>query len=160
MKKRETDVEKERLRLAGLCARSEQCEYDIRTKLDRTTLSPSQKQEIITFLKENKFIDNARFAGSFTRDKINFSKWGKNKIRFHLFQKRIPSYIIASALDDIDEESYFEVALSLVKAKERQFDLKSADGISKLYRSMMTRGFSGDIIKKALNKAKTENPEE
>lgn len=158
--KRETDIEKERLRLAGLCARSEQCEHDIRTKLDKTSLSSNQKEDILTFLKDNKFIDDTRFAGSFVRDKLKFSKWGKRKIRFYLFQKHISASVIDRAIDDIDDMEYFKVAFDLIESKCRHLDINSHDDVAKLYRSMMTRGFSGDIIKKALFKLQTDNKTE
>lgn len=160
IRKKETDINKERLRLAGLCARSEQCEHDIRTKLDKTTLTSSQKEEIIMFLKENKFIDDSRFAGSFVRDKLKFSKWGKRKIRFYLFQKHISASVINMAIDEIDESEYFKVAFDLIKSKCLHLDIQSRDDIAKLYRSMMTRGFSGDTIKKAIIKLQTDKREE
>ena len=51
-----------KLRMADLCARSEQCEADIRQKLYRLGLSSVEVQQIITQLIDEKFIDNARFA--------------------------------------------------------------------------------------------------
>lgn len=157
--KKETTVEKERLRMAGLCARSEQCEYDIRTKLNRTSLPYSGQEEVISFLKENRFIDERRFAGSFVRDKIKFAKWGKAKIKYHLMHKRISSSVITEALDEIDESTYMEVAVSLVRTKIRQLDLNSREDVARLYRSMMTRGFSPAIIKMSLQTIRNQDSE-
>lgn len=159
IKKKETSVEKERLRMAGLCARSEQCEYDIRTKLNKTSLSGEQMDEIITYLKNNRFIDEKRYTESFVRDKIKFAKWGKIKIRYNLTQKRISSPVITDALDSVDEDIYMDVALNLVKSKIRQLDLNTKEDMAKLYRSMMNRGYSYDIIKRALQTIRNQESE-
>lgn len=155
--KRETSFDKERLRLAGLCAKSEQCEFDIRKKLERTSLSVSEKNEIIDFLKSNRFIDHQRYSGSFIRDKIRFAKWGKLKIRYHLLSKRIKSEIFMPILEEIDEEEYLATAYSLLESKSRGLNLNKIEDVAKLYRSMSTRGFETSVIKKAMNKLKSQN---
>ena len=75
--------------MADLCARSEQCEADIRQKLYRLGLSSGEVQQIVSQLIDEKFIDNARFARSFARDKCRFSCWGRHKIRLALAAKRL-----------------------------------------------------------------------
>lgn len=157
--KKETTYEKEKLRMAGLCARSEQCEFDIRAKLDKTSLSSAYKNQLISFLRENKFIDDHRFAGSFTRDKVKFAKWGKAKIKYYLINKRLPSSIIKEALEEVDEEEYLNIATSLIKSKLRSLDINSREDMAKLYRAMATRGFSSNVIKQALLKIRQEETE-
>ena len=48
--------------MASLCARSEQCEYDVRQKLFKLGLPPHDINETIEYLVSNKFISNDRFA--------------------------------------------------------------------------------------------------
>ena len=136
--------------MAGLCAKSEQCEFDIRTKLNRTTLSTSDKNEIINFLLDNKFIDHTRFCGSFIRDKIRFSKWGRLKIKYHLASKRIPTSVFIPLLDEIDEELYMESALSILASKSKGLDLRKREDVAKLYRLLSSRGFESAVITKAI----------
>ena len=49
-------------RLASLCARSEQCEADIAQKIYRSGLSREEGNEILSKLREGRFIDDSRFA--------------------------------------------------------------------------------------------------
>ena len=53
-----------KLKMADLCARSEQCEYDIREKLRRKMLPIADIDRIICFLIENRFIDDLRNPSS------------------------------------------------------------------------------------------------
>ncbi len=144
--KKPSSFEKEKLRFAGLCAKSEQCEFDIRTKLNRTTLSTAEKNEIVDFLIDNKFIDATRYCGCFIRDKIKFSRWGRLKIRYHLASKRIPSSVYLPLLDEIDEDQYMESALEVLKSKSKGLNLKNREDVVKLYRLLSSRGFESSVI--------------
>lgn len=152
--KRQTSYDKEKLRLAGLCARSEQCEYDIRIKLERTSLSTDEKNKIVYFLKSNKFIDHNRYAGSFIRDKLKFAKWGRLKIRYHLLAKRIPAEVFVPILEEIDEDEYINTACALLESKSKGLNLQKMEDVAKLYRSLSSRGFETSVIKKALSRLK------
>ncbi len=150
--KRPVTPDAARLRMADLCARSEQCEYDIRTKLIRLGLNPSQIDSIISFLKENRFLDNTRFAVSFARDKCRFSSWGKNKIKMGLMMKRLPKADIEAGLREIDEKDYLDALRRVTLAKGRQLDLlgeNSREERMKLYRHILSRGFESPLATKA-----------
>lgn len=135
-----------KLRLAGLCARSEQSEFDIIQKLRKYEISITDKKEIFIYLRKNKFIDNARFARSFARDKIVFSHWGKNKIKLYLRQKKIDASLITQALETIDPEEYNQSLLKIATAKARTLDLTTYDDRLKLYRHLLSRGFESPLI--------------
>ena len=150
MPKRPPSAEAVRLRLAGLCARSEQCEYDLRAKISRAGLSLEEADDIIGMLRENKFIDDARFAGAFARDKARFAGWGPARIRQALMLKRIPSAIIAEAVDALEDTDLSESLMRAARAKARSLDLADKNDLMKLCRHLMSRGFSYDDFKKAL----------
>ncbi len=149
-----------RLRMADLCARSEQCEYDIRQKLYKAGLSSAATAEIINYLTENKFIDNSRFARSFARDKCRFSSWGKYKIRMALAAKRISSADIAEGLAAIEEKDYLQALRRTAEAKARTLELfgeEARENRMKLYRHVMARGFepnlASEMVKKIIREA-------
>lgn len=142
-----------KIRMADLCARSEQCEADIRQKLYRLGLSSGDVQKIIVELTEERFIDNARFARSFARDKCRFSSWGRNKIRLALAAKRITSGDITQGLEAIEEKDYLEALRRVTYAKGRGLDLFGPDGREnriKLFRHILSRGFETDLATKAI----------
>lgn len=134
-----------RLRMAGLCARSEQCESDIRAKILRAGLTPEECRGILEFLKREKFIDDARFARAYVRDKVKFAGWGRNKIRMGLRAKGICGTSASEALQAIDSTAYREAALKAARSKSRNLNLHTREDNMKLYRHMLSRGFESPI---------------
>ena len=149
--KKPADPEALLKRMAGLCARSEQCTFDIATKLYKAGLSRDKREEIIEYLTANRYLDDARFARSFASYKVRFSAWGKRKIRMALAAKRISSDLIADALDAIDETDYAAALSRVIEAKKKDMDLTDREQRAKLYRSLLSRGFESDIISKSLS---------
>lgn len=142
-----------RLRMADLCARSEQCEADIRQKLYRLGLSSAEVQATVSSLIEDRFIDNARFARSFARDKCRFSAWGRNKIRLALAAKRISAQDIAQGLEAIDRKDYLDALKRTAMAKARTLDLKGENAYEnklKLFRHILSRGFESELASKII----------
>lgn len=134
-----------RLRMAGLCARSEQCESDIRAKILRAGLTETDCLGILDFLKRERFIDDARFARAYVRDKVKFAGWGGNKIRMGLNAKRIRSDIVSEALGAIDYTEYREAALNAARSKSRNLNLRTREDNMKLYRYLLSRGYESSI---------------
>lgn len=150
-RKKPADTEKLRLKMADLCARSEQCEYDIREKLRRNLLQSSVVDEIISFLLERHFIDNKRYARSFANDKVRFAGWGRNKIRQALRLKRIPSDFIDNAIENIDEKEYNQSLLRIAQNKAKSLDIDIYQDKIKLYRHLLSRGFESAKISKVIS---------
>lgn len=155
--KQPLDPDKALSRLAGLCARSEQCEYDLRQKLLRWNVSRPRHDEIISWLIDHKFLDDARFANAYCRDKFRFNHWGKIKIRIMLKSKRISDDVIEQAIHSIDSEEYARQLDALVKAQARQFNLADYNDKNKLMRRLAARGFSLSEISAALNRYSQRN---
>lgn len=137
-------------RMAGLCAKSEQCTFDINTKLYRAGLPKDKREEIIEYLTANRYLDDARFARAFASYKVRFSAWGKRKIRMALAAKRVASDLIADALDAVDDDDYQSAIRRVIEAKKREMDLTDREERAKLYRQLMARGFESDIISRNL----------
>lgn len=148
IRKRPVAPEAARLKMADLCARSEQCEWDIRQKLRKQGLNGADIEKILDFLIENKFIDDYRFARSFTNDKVRFSAWGRNKIRQALSLKRIPRSAITEALKEIDEKEYIKALQRAGISKAKNLNLYNYEDKAKLYRYLMSRGFESSLIYK------------
>lgn len=140
-------------RMADLCARSEQCRYDVARKLSVMGLTGCQVEEILTYLKDNRFVDDARYAGSFARDKCRFSGWGRYKIRVALMAKHIPAGIISDALESIDQQDYTSALRRVAESKARSLDLwgeERRENRMKLYRHILSRGFESDAAQKII----------
>ncbi len=145
-----------RLKMADLCARAEHCEHEIREKLFKQGLSSSDIDRLIDFLIENRFIDNSRYAAGFARDKVRFSRWGRNKVRQALALKRIPSATIREALEEIGEDDYLEALHRAAIAKARGLSLDDYDDRAKLYRHLLSRGFESALISSEIVRLRKE----
>jgi len=88
------------------CAYQERCYKEVEEKLYSFSINPSEKDEILTYLIENNFINEERFAQSFVRGKHNYKFWGKNRIVNELKFRNISSRNIQTALKEIPAATY------------------------------------------------------
>ena len=134
-------------KMAKYCAYQERCVKDVRDKLKTFDILQEERDKILDYLLDNRFVNDERFAKSFVRGKINQSGWGINKIRFHLVQKGIAKEIIDEALGQTDEEVYRQRLIDILKAKaksvkaETEFEKKR-----KLAAYAMQKGFEGSLV--------------
>ncbi len=134
-------------KMAKYCAYQERCVKDVREKLKTFDIAQEDKDEILDYLLDNRFVNDERFARSFVRGKVNQSGWGLNKIRFHLVQKGIDKDIIDEALGQTDEEVYRQRLVDILKAKAKtvkagtDFERKR-----KLAAYAMQKGFEGGLV--------------
>lgn len=140
-KKKPVTPDAARLRLADLCARSEQCESDLLRKLYLWGIERTESESIISDLYEGNFLNEKRFAKAFARDKVRFSGWGLRKIRLALIQKRISHEMIEDALEEIDPADIKDALRRSASAKARTLDLDDREGRASLYRHLLSRGF-------------------
>lgn len=134
--------------MEALCARSEQCSYDIMTKLLRTGLSRDDIDRVMQSLTDKRFVDDVRFAAAYVRDKYRFARWGRRKIAMALRAKRIDSGTVGRALDEaVDQDEYVAVLRDLMRAKARTItEGNSYEGRTKLFRFAASRGYETDLI--------------
>lgn len=150
----QTDYQSALQRAAELCSRQEQCSSHILSKLREWNVNEQDAEKIILVLYDEKFLDDARYAGFFAKDKFRFNKWGRIKIAHMLRQKKIGETDIDQALAQIDDADYFTACLELVRNKsaalkeKNQFIRKG-----KIFRFAAGRGFEPDLIHRALNLA-------
>ena len=148
--KKPADPEALLKRMAGLCARSEQCTFDISLKLYKAGLPKEKREGIIDYLTANRYLDDARYARSFASYKVRFSGWGRHKIRMALMAKRIPSDLIAAAFEAIDEEEYAEALKRVVESRKKDLDVSDREQRARLYRHLLSRGFESQLISRML----------
>lgn len=147
------EYEKLLARAAKLCSTSEKCSHDVRNKLTTWGLDEQQAEKAIARLVEQKFIDDARFASYFVKDKLKFNKWGRIKIGYALRQKELPDEIIHAALEEIDESTYSEILDQLIRQKARSAgDLQIPANKAKVLRFAAQRGFSAEEIYRGLDR--------
>ena len=134
-------------KMAKYCAYQERCVKEVRDKLKDFDLPQEEKDKILSYLLDNRFVNDERFAQCFVRGKINQSGWGVNKIRFHLIQKGIDKELIDKALGQTDEEGYRKRLLVILTTKAKT--VKAANDFEKkrkLAAYAMQKGFEGSLV--------------
>jgi len=137
---------------AALCSRKEYCSSDIRKKLVNWDLSDDEVDKAIDWLKQEKFIDDGRYAGYYVKDKFVFNGWGRIKIRYQLRAKGIESSLIEIAMEQIDEGDYLGKMAELLHSKVRRIKNKDKwQTKAALARFAQSRGFEPDIVFRAID---------
>ena len=134
-------------KIAKYCAYQERCVKDVRDKMKTYDISQEDREKILDYLLDNRFVNDERFAKSFVRGKINQSGWGMNKIRFHLVQKGIAKDIIDEALQQTDDEVYRQRLIDILKAKAKTVKAENDfEKRRKLAAYAMQKGFEGGLV--------------
>ena len=134
------------------CAYQERCYKEVEDKLYSFTLSISEKEQVLTYLIENNFINEERFAQSFVRGKHNYKFWGKNRIVNELKFRNISSRNIQTALKEIPKEVYLE---NFHRLAEKQWnsitERKGQKKNKKFVDFLLRKGYESDMIFEKLN---------
>lgn len=159
------DSRQAKARLMAECSRREISSGQARQMLIRWLSKdspPTEKQEkeieeIISSLKKDKYIDDARFAKAFTRDKLRFSKWGPEKILRGLSDAGVDKSIAEEAINE-QEDLAIQVLTDILSKKrkdlEKKAEKKAAEDKSKL-ESLERQLKDLDVQKKDYYKQKT-----
>jgi regulatory protein len=134
-------------RLRCTCSKSEKCLYDVKKKLIEWDLSEEFESITQDLLREN-FINESRFAHSFANDKMKFSKWGKQKVRYHLRMKGIEDKEIEVALKTYPLKEYTDmISKELTKKAKSIKDTDPYKRTQKLIAFAANRGYESDIVR-------------
>jgi len=153
--KREELVAKDRLgkaqeqiyRFLSYRPRSEKEIYDY---LGKKKLKDKEKEKIIKNLKEEKLIDDLEFARWFLEQRQTFRPKGSYALRQELRQKGINEEIIDRVLPGKKEELKL-AKKALAKAEKKYASFWGREKKEKLIAYLRRRGFSWEVVKKAVD---------
>ena len=152
MENREIVVKEAYTKMAQLCSRSEQCSTDIRKKIIAYEIMDELVDEIISKLKEEKFIDDERYVKAYASDKFRLNKWGKVKIRHYLKAKGLSDDLIEKGLADINYDQYKKVLIATLKEKAKKVKIDNKfEKTGQIIRFAQSRGFEPEIIHRYLS---------
>lgn len=130
-------------------------EKEVRNHLYKNEIESSIVEDTISYLQEEKFLDDLQYAMYFSRDKLNINKYGKNKIKISLIEKGISSDNIEKALLDLPYEVEYENLKTLAIRKiDSLKDSKNSQ--DKLIRHLLYKGYNYDLIKEVLKDIREE----
>jgi len=138
--------------LQRLCSRKECCTSELRAKaLKALEGDRVAAEEIISSLVSDKYVDDARFACAFARDRASLGGWGPAKISFALRSKGISTQDIKEALQSVDVERSDAMLDKLLRAKDKTLEGDPQRRL-KLIRYLLGRGYDYDVVQMAINR--------
>lgn len=133
------------------CNYQERCHEEVRTKLFELGAGKEYGDELIAELVEANLLNEERFAQSYSRGKFGQKKWGRNKIRMHLKQKKVSDYCIRKGLAEIDGEAYEKVLHQLCeRLLEKYRQEPQWKQRAKITQYLIGRGYEADLIRNTL----------
>ena len=139
-------------RLQKLCSKAEYCRADVYRKALKDLEGDAEAAgRVVERLVEDKYVDDARYASAFAREKASLQGWGPVKIRFQLRAKGISDQVISAALEEVEPARAADKLERLLAAKARtlpgdpQFRLK-------LIKFGLSRGYEYEAVEDAMNK--------
>jgi regulatory protein len=131
---------------------------EMRKYLEGRAEDAAAVKPVLARLRENRYLDDQRYAIDFARYRANSRHQGRFRIACELRARGVAGAQIEAALDTVfaDTDEAAEVCARIAR-KLRQFhgafdERKTAS----LYRSLLRAGFSGDVIRSELRAAKIE----
>ena len=120
---------------------------EIEINLKDWGLSSSDIDSVVDELVETNFINENRFLTSYVRGKFNINKWGRQKIKMALRQKKFNDEDIVSALSKLDETEYTKTAKALIERKWNDLDgTESRIRKSKVYYYILSKGYEPNVV--------------
>jgi len=116
-------------------------------------------QTVLARLKQQKLVDDARYAKQFTRYRTESRKQGQFRIARDLRARGVPDRYIESALKDAAQ--YSDPSAPIRQRIERKLRLYRGEidqrKLASLYRSLIAAGFPADVIRKELRRITKED---
>jgi len=147
--------EEVRQKMVNYCVYQDRCHYEVEQKMQEYMLIPEAKDEILLYLMRENYLNEERFARSYTRGKFYLKGWGKNKIKMYLQQKRISDKLINTSFEEINEEDYQETLISFID--KNTIDNKGLIDFSKtqkLIKLLVSKGYEYSLILDVLDEKK------
>ena len=135
-------------RLQKLCSKAEYCRADIyRKALKDLEGDEEAAAKVVEALQADKYIDDARYAAAYAREKATLQGWGPVKIRFQLRGKGVSDAHIAAALEEIEPDKAEARLAKLLESKAKTLK-GDPQGRLKLIKFALSRGYDYDVVKK------------
>lgn len=99
------------------CAYQERCHMEVRDKLYSFGLHRKEVELLLTQLIEEDFLNEERFAIAYTGGHFRTKKWGKEKIKYALKQRKVSDYCIRKAMASITNTDYNKTFISVADKK-------------------------------------------
>ena len=150
-KKQSFTVKEAQKKLEHYCTYQERCHQEVVNKLKQLGMIPLAIDTVISKLIRDNYLNETRFAQSFTRGKFRIKKWGKIRIKRELKARQVSDYNIKRGLKEIPENDYNNTFWFLFEKRKKAVDgNKPLTQKKKIISYMVYRGWETQKIYEAL----------
>lgn len=137
-------------RLQKQCSKAEYCASDMYRKALKALEGDAESaSRLVASLVADRYVDDARYATAFAREKASLQGWGPVKIRFQLRAKSIADDAIKAALAQVEPSRAADKLERLLAAKARSLQGDPQQRL-KLLKYALSRGYEYDAVEDAL----------
>jgi regulatory protein len=129
--------------------------HEMKTYLERRAENKDLMPPVVARLRELNYLDDARYSLDYANQHAKFRRQGRFRIARELRARGVPDRYIDAALETVFAETD-ESTLVRVRVKRRLSHLRGPldqRKIASLYRSLLSAGFSSDLIRAELRGA-------
>lgn len=115
---------------------------------------------LLSRLIEENYLNEERFASLFAGGHFRLKKWGRLKISAALQQKRISSYNIRKALNEIDADAYLACLQQLASIKWNS--LKTEQWLTRMGKTsnyLLQKGYEPKLVQETIARLRNSNKE-
>lgn len=129
------------------CSYQERSQQELRDKLYELGLHKKEVEQTISFMVEENYLNEERFAIAYAGGKFRIKHWGRIKIKLALKQKKVSPYCINKALKEINERDYQKCLQKIIADYGKKTTEKNP--LKKNYKIaqyVIGRGFEPDLV--------------
>jgi regulatory protein len=135
--------------------------HEMKQLLERRAERPEDARAVLDRLKQNRYLNDARYAADYARIHAHSRRQGKFRIARELRGRGVPDRHIEAALEAAFAETN-ETEMVRARLKRKLVNLRGPldeRKIASLYHSLLRAGFSSDAIRNELRVAVSEAKE-
>ncbi|MDH3943786.1 MAG: RecX family transcriptional regulator [Anaerolineae bacterium] len=152
--KSDDEVEKAYLKALNFLSYRPRSESEVTRRMEKQETPKEIIGEVLERLKQNKYVDDRKFADLWVENRNEFRPRGAYALRMELRKKGVSDEAIEPAISNLDEE---KLALHAArKTLKRYENLPHKEFQNKIYGYLSRRGFMYDVIKTTINALRSE----
>ncbi|MBI2844152.1 MAG: regulatory protein RecX [Armatimonadetes bacterium] len=137
-------------------------DYRARTakELERRLLQKGHSEDavarVLEQLEKVDLISDERFAADWVANRVAYRPTGRYRMMWDLRKKGVPPEVVEEALEQVDEEKEFEMALELAERKLGEARTRDPETKRKLSAFLQRRGFHWETVSRVFERLAPE----
>ena len=123
---------------------------EIRKRLSANEFPEDIVDEVVDQLSRAGLVDDRKFSRDWVKSRTTGKPMGKARLAWELRSKGVEPRVVEEALEDLDEDAEYELALSVVAAKMYKADREDPTLKDRLSSFLRRRGFGWDVITRVI----------